>query len=98
MQVYPASKACHAEWWRALRAAGVPIACNWIDWPGNRDGAEPTADAWSRHWQRCIDEASACDICLFVCIAGETACGALIEAGAALAANKRIFVVSPDQW
>jgi hypothetical protein len=31
VQVYPASKAHHAEWWRALRAAGVPISANWID-------------------------------------------------------------------
>ena len=28
--VYPASKAHHAEWWKALRAAGVPISCSWI--------------------------------------------------------------------
>jgi hypothetical protein len=38
------------------------------------------------------------DLCLFVCNEGEQACGQLIEAGAALAAGKRVFVVSPYEW
>jgi hypothetical protein len=96
--VYVASKAKHAAWWAALRAAGVTIISTWIDWPGNRDGAEPTADDWATHWQRCINETSAADVCLFVSQRGETACGALLEAGAALAAGKQVFVVSPDEW
>src|SRR5262245_24121601 len=96
--VYVASKARHFAWWRALRAAGVPIVGSWIDWSGNSDGAEPTSDAWSRHWYRCVDEAAAADICLFVSNTGETACGALLEAGAALAAGKQVVVVSPDEW
>jgi hypothetical protein len=37
-------------------------------------------------------------VCLFVCNEGETACGALIEAGAALAAGRQVFVVSPYEW
>jgi hypothetical protein len=45
---------------------------------------------WSRHWFGCIREAAEAD--------GETACGGLLEAGAALAADKRVFVVSPDWW
>lgn len=98
MTIYPASKAHHSAWWRGLRAAGVPIAATWIDWPGNRDGAEPSSDAWSQHWSRCITEAAEADICLFVCNEGETACGQLIEAGAALAAGRRVFVVSPYDW
>jgi hypothetical protein len=99
MKIYCASKAKHAAWWASLQAAGVPIAASWIDWSANEPGAlEPTNDAWGRHWQRCIDEAADADVCLFVCNEGETACGALIEAGAALAAGRQVFVVSPDWW
>jgi len=35
---------------------------------------------------------------LFISNAAETACGALLEAGAALAAGKQVYVVSPDEW
>ena len=99
IRVYCASKAKHAPWWRALRAAGVPITASWIDWPANEpDAPEPTNEAWGRHWERCIDQASDASICLFVSNADERACGALIEAGAALAAGKRVYVVSPDAW
>jgi hypothetical protein len=97
--IYVASKAKHAPWWRALRASGVSVVASWIDWPYNAPGApEPGADAWSAHWSACITEAAAADICLFVCLDGETACGQLIEAGASLAAGKRVFVVSDYQW
>jgi hypothetical protein len=97
--VYVASKAKHSHWWRALRAAGVPISAAWIDAELNEAGAdEPTADAWRVHWDKCVAEASQADICLFVCNESETACGALIEAGAALAAGRQVFVVSPYEW
>ena len=59
---------------------------------------EPTAGDWAAHWSLCLTEAAAVDVCLFVCLDGETACGQLIEAGAALAAGKRVFVVSDYQW
>ena len=99
MKVYCASKARHASWWRALRAAGVPIVAPWIDWPGNVAGCpEPSADAWELHWSGCISHAADADICLFVANELETQCGALIEAGAALAAGKRVFVVSDYEF
>ena len=47
---------------------------------------------------KCVTEASEADVCLFVCNEGETACGALLEAGAALASGKRVFLVSPYKW
>jgi len=98
VRVYTASKAKHAQWWRALRAAGIDIVSTWIDWDGNLSGSIPTADAWARHWCRCIDEARDCDILLFVNGEAEQACGALVELGAALAAGKRVFLVSPHWW
>jgi hypothetical protein len=99
MIVYPASKSKHAPWWRALRAAGMPIVAPWIDSPLNAaDAPEPSADQWRMHWSGCITAATEADICLFVCNEGEQACGGLIEAGAALASGKQVFVVSPYAW
>jgi hypothetical protein len=40
-----------------VHAAQVRSYIFWIDWPGNSLSNEPTADAWSSHWVRCIDEA-----------------------------------------
>ena len=37
-------------------------------------------------------------MCLFVNLDGEQASGALLEAGAALAAGRTVFIVSPDWW
>jgi hypothetical protein len=37
-------------------------------------------------------------VLLFVNRENEQACGALIEAGAASAAGRKVFVVSPDAW
>jgi hypothetical protein len=97
--VYVASKARHHSWWRALRAAGVPIAASWIDWDANRDAlCAPNANEWAEHWQRCIDEAAAADVLLFVAFEDERQCGALVELGAALAAGKTCYVVSPHEW
>jgi hypothetical protein len=96
--VYVASKAKWAPWWRALKAAGAPIESPWITWDGNAPGVTPSDDAWSKHWSCCISSAAEADVCLFVCNKGETACGQLIEAGAALAAGKRVFVVSDYEF
>jgi hypothetical protein len=78
------------------RAAAVEAISSWIDWPGNSPGNEPTADTWSRHWVRCIDEARECDVLLFVSGEDEQACRVLIEAGTALAVGRQLFVVWPD--
>jgi hypothetical protein len=77
----------------------MPIVAPWIDSPLNAaDAPEPSADQWRNHWDGCISAAAEADICLFVCNDGEQACGALIEAGAALASGKQVFVVSPYAW
>jgi hypothetical protein len=97
MKVYPASKARHADWWKALQAAGVPLAASWIDSDINRTD-DPSDDAWSRHWSACIQESSSADVVLFYAAEGEQQCGSLVELGAALASGKRVFVVSCYGW
>jgi hypothetical protein len=95
VKVYPASKSCHWPWWSALRAAGVPISASWLDWSHNHDKTEPSPAEWLEHWQRCIREASEADIVLLFAGASENQNGALLEAGAALAAGRQVFLVSP---
>ena len=55
--IYVASKARRAEidMWKALRGAGMNIQADWID-PINR-GGEASPDAWSRHWEKCVEQA-----------------------------------------
>lgn len=96
MRIYPASKSKHWPFWQSLRSAGIPIASSWIDAPFNRDGTEPPN--WALHWTKCIDEAAAADIVLMFAQEGENQNGALIEVGAALAAGKRVYLVSPHEW
>jgi hypothetical protein len=96
--IYCASKAKHAHFWQALRAAGVPIVASWIDWPFNHDGGEPTQDEWAAHWDRCCREAAEADITLMFACAEERQNGALLEVGAALGAGKRVYLVSPHDW
>jgi hypothetical protein len=98
MKVYCCSKAKHAPWWRALRAAGVPLAAPWIDSPLNSGEIDPSPDFWRSHWDQCCEQAAAADICLFLDMPGENQCGAIAELGASLAAGKRAFIVSQNFW
>jgi hypothetical protein len=98
MRVYCASKAKHAPWWQALRAAGLDICATWVDWEFNHSGAVPTPADWAAHWERCVTEARDCDVLLLHAIDGEVQRGALIELGAALATNRKVFIVSPYDW
>src|SRR5262249_19846293 len=68
-----------------------------LDWPPNYNGAEPSPNDWAEHWTRCISEAAAADIVLLYARQDERQMGALIEAGAALAAGKRVFLVSDGE-
>jgi hypothetical protein len=95
--IYVASKANHHPWWAALRQF-IPIEASWIDADLNRNGSEPSAAEWAAYWQKCLQEAASCDVLLFVALDGETACGQLIELGAALAAGRQCWIVSDYDW
>jgi hypothetical protein len=98
MICYPASKSKYAAWWKAMRAAGVPIVASWIDSGLNTGELDPSPDIWREHWGRCIEEATSADICLFVDMPGENQCGAIAEMGASLGAGKEVFIVSENFW
>jgi hypothetical protein len=94
-----AGKSRHWPWFSALRAAGVPIISTWLDWKHNRETSEPpSADAWANHSETCLREAGECTVLLLYVREDETHFGALLEAGAALAHGKRVFLVSPHEW
>jgi hypothetical protein len=98
MDIYVASKSRHARWWRALRAAGVPITASWIDSAINTGLIDPSSDAWRDHWSACIEQAAKADVLLFLDLPGENQCGAIAELGAALASGKQVFIVSTSWW
>jgi hypothetical protein len=100
MRIYVASKARPAEitMWKALRGAGIPIVADWVDASINKTDAKVTPDMWARHWQMCLEQSAAADICVFYAPEGTTQCGALIEIGSALQAGREVWVVSDYQW
>lgn len=88
MKIYITSKTKHAGRWRELRAAGVNIISTWID----EAGAGQSRDL-SDLATRCINEAKSADRLILYCESSDVLKGALIEAGAALAAGVPVFVV-----
>lgn len=98
--IYIASKTRHAKKWQRLRDEGVPICSTWIDEAG------PGQTQSMRHlWLRIRDEIRDCSVLLLYANnqdfhpidsvrkwAGSPLKGALVEAGMALAFDKRIIV------
>lgn len=89
--IYIASRAVHGPRWRKLRdEGGAPIISTWIDECGQGE-----TNDWSDLWDRCIREAAAAIATIVYVETGEVLKGALVEAGAALAAGRMVFVVGP---
>jgi hypothetical protein len=100
LKVYVASKARPQEMamWTALRGAGIPIIASWISSEINKTDAEPTPDAWGRHWEKCLAESALADITIFFAPEGANQCGSLVELGSALQAGREIWIVSDYWW
>jgi hypothetical protein len=99
MRIYLASKSRHAEFVAALNAGGFPLASSWHSWPFNRNAQEPERADWREHSERCLREAAGADVCvLYAPDATDMHFGSLLEAGAALGAGKRVYLVSPHDW
>jgi hypothetical protein len=102
MRVAVASKSCHWPWWAALRMAlaaqGIEVVSTWLDWPPNHYDSEPASSEWREHAERCIVDATSCEVLLLYCAEGERQFGGLLETGAALGANRQVLVVSPHPW
>jgi hypothetical protein len=99
MKVYVAAKSRHWPFFSSLRAAGVPITATWLDWEHNHNRqSEPTDVEWREHADRCLREAMECDVLLLYAQEEERQNGALLECGAALAAGRQVYLVSPYPW
>jgi hypothetical protein len=88
-KIYVASKVKRANYWKQLRSYGWCIISTWID----EAGEGQTVDV-SELSKRCIDEIRNCDYLLLYAEADDDLCGALIEAGAALAFGKPVRCVA----
>lgn len=94
--IYIASKTRHADRWRTLRdRVGEPIISSWI----NEAGEGETSD-WTDLWDRCASEASRAAVTIVYHEGDDVLKGALVEAGAALASGRAVFVVGdpPGSW
>lgn len=86
--IYIASKTKHAPRWRELRGKGFPIISTWID-----EADKGQTYSWSDLWTRCVNEAKSATCLIFYKEEGENLEGGYVEVGAALAANKKVYIV-----
>jgi len=93
MSIYVSSSGRHAALWRSLRAAGLDIAASWIDEekPRRRGMEFP-----GRGRDRRLEEAASADTVLIFEESEDSSTVSLLEAGAALAAGKRVISVGPN--
>lgn len=92
--IYTASKTIHAPIWHEYRSVGAAIKASWID---QILPETDTSGALTPLWDRCVSEARDCAALVLYRRSGEVLRGALVEAGAALAAGRPVFFVGdPD--
>jgi len=89
MVVYVASKTRHAERWKSLRDSGLRINSSWID-----EAKAGQTECVASLAASCIVEAASADAVLLYLENDEVSCGALLEAGAALANGAVVISVS----
>lgn len=88
-RIYVASKTKHAAMWKSVLASHqIEIISTWIHEAGPGESIDRADLAL-----RCIAEARDADCLILYCEPGEYLKGAFIEIGAALAANKPVYVV-----
>lgn len=86
--IYTASKTKHADKWKRLRAAGIPINSTWIDEAGEGE----TFD-FADLWKRCLQEASECEVLVLYRERDEVLKGAYVEVGCALSHGNKVVAV-----
>lgn len=91
--IYIASKVAHAQRWRDLRAAGVPIISTWID-----EAGEGESQDLQDLWDRCLSEASSAAAIIIHRELDEVLKGAWVELGAAASHSVPVFAVGIEQF
>ncbi len=91
--IYIASKTKHADRWRLLRDAGLPITSTWID----EAGAGESGDL-SDLWRRCILEASTASVLVLYREPDDVLKGGWVELGAALACGVPVFAIGIEEF
>lgn len=91
--IYIASKTRHAHLWKLLRDTGWPIISTWID----ESEPEQTTD-FNDLWERCLEEASQCEVFIIYKEPEDILKGAWIELGAALIGKPRILAIGIQEF
>lgn len=91
--IYVASKIRHAPIWRQFRSEGFLIISSWLDAPWIDAGVVPTSEQLTSIWKDVIDEVKACSAVIVYAEPGDVLRGAYVEAGAALACGKPVYVI-----
>ena len=92
--IYIASKTRHADRWRFLRdKVGEPIISTWID----EAGVGETSD-FNDLWQRCLREATACQVLIVYREPEDVLKGAWVEMGAALASGVPVYAIGLEEF
>lgn len=93
--IYIASKAKHRPHWRDLRdTRRIPIISRWIDTSDEFiDTSRDPALDYRQLWLYCIQDVRRCDILVAVAFPGDRLKGVAVEVGAALAMEKRIYLI-----
>lgn len=96
MKIYTASKISHAQMWRQLRAEHPyhHFTASWPDLIALNLESEKSPLVFRDAWEQNIREVLEADILLLYFHESERLEGALVEVGAALAAGKRVHIIS----
>ena len=91
MKIYIASKVTHAKIWRMFRdSKKANFISTWLN-DAEKRGLPDFIDLWNRS----LNEIKECDAFILYYQHNEELNGALVELGAALANNKKIFYIGP---
>lgn len=100
MKIYTASKTIHAEMWRSLRKEfpSIHFTASWPDLIALNLESDKSPLVFRDAWEQNIREVLEADKLILFHLSGESHEGSFIEAGAALGAGKRVYIVSNDAY
>jgi len=96
MKIYTASKIIHAQMWRDLRREfpSIFFTAHWPDLIALNLESDKSPLVFRDAWEQNIADVLEADVLILFHLQGERHEGSFIEVGAALAAGKRVHIIS----